>query len=106
MSELLLGWPNGSLGLLLAALAGVIYLIHAWRMTPWDVHDEMSYREPKKLSLNAVAPSLILFGLLVAMIAGIGALDRGIWPPLAIFGDLLGLALLPIITVRALGKTW
>jgi hypothetical protein len=93
-------------GLLAAVVAGIAFLIHATRTTPWDIHDEHAFGEPKRHNLSSMAPSLILFGVLVAMIAGIGALDKGIWPPLAIGGDILGVALVPLAIARAFKTSW
>ena len=95
MSSLLLGWPNGVLGMLLGTLAGLLIILQAWRDAPWDIHDEQSYSEPP-LSLRTLAPSLVLFVSLLTLLFGIGALDKGVWPPLAIAGDILGLIALPV----------
>jgi hypothetical protein len=95
VSELLLGWPNGVLGMLLGTLAGLLIIWQAWRDSAWDIHDEHSYSEPSRLTIGYMAPSLVLFGVLLTLMLGVGALDRGIWPPFAITGDILGLILLP-----------
>lgn len=104
MSELLLGWPNGSLGLVLGALTGLLLLLRTVRDSPWDLHGEHSYREPERVTLGVVGPSLLLLGVLLTLLLGLGALDKTIWPPFAFAGDLLGLALLPLAALRALKR--
>jgi hypothetical protein len=95
LSELLLGWPNGVLGMLFGTLAGLLIIWQTWRSSPWDIHDEDSYKEPSRLTIGVMAPSLVLFGVLLTLMLGVGALDRTIWPPFAIAGDILGLIILP-----------
>jgi hypothetical protein len=96
MSEVLLGWPNGVLGMVFGTLAGLLLGYRTWRESPWDLHDEHGYREPAKISFAVIAPSLTLLLTLLALMLGVGALDKGIWPPYALTGDFLGLLALVI----------
>jgi hypothetical protein len=104
VSELLLGWPNGTLGLLLGAMTGLLILLRTLRDSPWDLHGERSYREPERLTLGVVGPSLLLLGVLVTLLLGLGALDKTIWPPFAFAGDILGLVILPLAALHALNR--
>jgi hypothetical protein len=96
MSEMLLGWPNGTLGMLFGLIAGLLIVGQAWRDKPWDVHDERSYDEPARWTPAVAAPSVALIGVLLTLVLGLGALDKGIQPTFAIAGDVLGLILLPL----------
>lgn len=102
MSEMLLGWPNGVLGMIFASLAGLMIGYRTWRESPWDLHDEHGYREPARISFSVIAPSLTLLLTLSALMLGVGALDRTIWPPYALTGDFLGLLALVVATVHIL----
>ena len=104
MSELILGWPNGTLGLLLGALTALMILLRARRDSPWDLHSEHAYREPDRVTLGVIGPSLLLLGVLVTLLLGLGALDRTIWPPFAFAGDILGLVILPLAALHALKR--
>lgn len=95
MSELLLGWPNGVLGMLLGVVAGLLIIGRALRDAPWDVHDERSYSEPERLTATVLTPPLVLFASLLTLLLGVGALDKGVWPPFAIASDIIGLIALP-----------
>jgi hypothetical protein len=94
MSELLLGWPNGVLGMIFASLGGILVMYALWRRSPWDTHDENSYPEPKRLTFDVLAPDIVRFGALIALMLGVGALDKHVWPVFALVGDFLGLAVL------------
>ena len=89
------GWPNGVVGMATGSLAGLLVLLHAIRQAPWDIHDERSYAEPKKLTIGVVAPPLVLFSALLTLMLGLGAVDRSIGPELGMAGDILGLIALP-----------
>jgi hypothetical protein len=104
MSEMMLGWPNGVLGMLFGSLAGLLIVWQAWRTSPWDIHDENSYLEPARLSLGVMAPSVILFATLLTLMLGVGALDENVWPQFAIAGDILGLVLLPFTIYYVFGR--
>jgi hypothetical protein len=106
MSQILLGWPNGTVGMALAMLAGIILMIHAFRTTPWDIHDETTYQDSGKFTISSIVPSLILFAILISLVAGVGALDKGIWPPIAIVGDILGTLSVPGASLRAMKARW
>jgi hypothetical protein len=94
------GAPNGLLGMLCGLAAGALLILRTWRRAPWDVHDENSYREPPRLTLGTVAPTLILFVTLITLLLGTAVLDKdGVAPPLIIAGDLLGLMVLPFTIV-------
>lgn len=96
MSQLVLGWPNGTLGMALGAIAGLLMMYQAWRDSPWDVHDEFSYQEPARFSLAVAAPSLVLLSVLVTLLLGLGVVDKDVRPELGTAGDLLGLLLIPV----------
>lgn len=94
------GAPNGLLGMLFGLAAGALIILHVWRRAPWDIHDENSYREPTRLTLGAVAPTLILFVTLITLLLGTAVLDQdGVATPLVIAGDVLGLMVLPFTIV-------
>jgi hypothetical protein len=90
-----LGLENGVVGMLAGAVAGLLIMLQAWKTQPWDIHDEKSYAEPKRITLGAVTPSLVMLGALLTLLLGLGALDQGIDPKFAISGDILGVLLLP-----------
>ena len=96
MSELLLGWPNGTLGMILGTLAGLMIIYQAWRDSPWDVHDDYSYEEPSRFSLATAAPSVVLLGVLLTLLLGLSVLDRGIRREFGVAGDVLGVLLIPL----------
>src|SRR5215212_1594438 len=102
MSDMLLGWPNGVLGMVFGSLAGLMLGYRTWRESPWDLHDEHGYREPAKITFSVVAPSLTLLLTLLALMLGVGALDASIWPPYALTGDFLGLLALVIAATHVL----
>jgi hypothetical protein len=81
--------------MVLGVCAGLLVIAQAWRDQPWDIHDENSYGEPAGIRLPVLLPSLVLFSALLTLLLGLGALDKGIWPPFAIAGDILGLVTLP-----------
>ena len=72
----------------------IIY--QALRDSPWDIHDELSYEEPARFSLVVAAPSLVLLGVLVALLLGLGVIDKDIRPEFGMAGDILGLVLVPV----------
>ena len=96
MSQILLGWPNGTLGLLLGTLVGLLIIYQAWRDSPWDVHDEYSYAEPSHLTFATAVPSLVLLGVLLTLLLGLGVLDKEIRGEFAMLGDILGVLLVPL----------
>lgn len=96
MSQVLLGWTNGTLGMTLGAICGLMMLYHAWRDSPWDVHDEYSYEEPSRFSLAVAAPALVLLGVLVTLLLGLGVVDKDVRPELGLAGDVLGVVLVPV----------
>ena len=96
MSQFLLGWPNGTVGMLLGTIAGLLIIYQAVRDSPWDIHDEFSYEEPARFSLIVAAPSLVLLGVLVALLLGLGVIDKDIRPEFGMAGDILGLILVPV----------
>ena len=102
MSDMLLGWPNGVLGMVFGSLAGLVLGYRTWRDSPWDLHDEHGYREPAKITFAVVAPPLTLLLTLLALMLGVGALDASIWPPFALIGDFLGLLALVIAVTHVL----
>lgn len=81
---------SGVLGMVLGSLAGLLIVLQAWRNSPWDIHDENSYREPARVTLAVATPSIVMFLALATLLLGIGALDRNVAPHFAIAGDLLG----------------
>src|SRR5687767_10156817 len=94
------GAPNGLLGMLCGLAAGALLILRTWQQAPWDVHDENSYREPSRLTLGTVAPTLILFVTLITLLLGTAVLDKErVATPLIIAGDLLGLIVLPFTIV-------
>jgi hypothetical protein len=94
------GAPNGVLGMLLGLAAGALLILRAWRRAPWDIHDENSYREPTRLTLSAVAPTVILFVSLITLLLGTAVLDKdGVSGWLTILGDVLGILVLPFTIV-------
>jgi hypothetical protein len=96
MSELLLGWPNGTLGMLLGFISGLLIIGQAWRDKPWDIHDSHSYEEPARWTPVVAVPTVALLGVLMTIVFGLGALDRDIDTRWAMVGDYLGLVLLPL----------
>ena len=92
----LFGWPNGTVGMIIGTLAGLLICYQVWRDAPWDVHDEQAYQEPDHFSLAVAAPSLILLGVLATLVLGLGVLDRDIRPELGMSGDIVGLVLVPL----------
>ena len=105
MGMLIPGWTSGVLGMVLGSLAALLVIVRAMKRSPWDIHDENSYQEHQGFSLDAVAAPLILFSALLTLLLGLGAIDENIWPPFAVAGDLLGLAMLLFAIYRvASGK--
>ena len=90
-----LGLSNGVIGMITGMLAGLLILLQAWKTQPWDIHDEKSYAEPKRITLGAVTPSLVVLASLLTLLLGLGALDKGITPIYAIIGDFVGVIILP-----------
>jgi len=90
MGLLIVGWPSGLLGIALAALIVLLLGLRVRRRSPWDIHDEESYKEHQGFSMQAVAPPVMLFLVLVTLMLGVGALDQGIPMYFAVIGDALG----------------
>ena len=96
MTQVLLGWPNGTLGMLLGVLAGLLVIYQVLRDSPWDVHDDYSYEEPSRFSFGVAAPSLVLLGVMLTLLAGLAVLDKGIRWEIGMAGDVLGVLLIPV----------
>jgi hypothetical protein len=96
VSQLLAGWPNGTVGMTLGAIAGLLMMYQGWRDAPWDIHDEYSYEEPSRFSLRVALPSLVLLSVLITFLLGLGVVDKDVRPEFGLAGDLLGLLLVPV----------
>src|SRR5712691_5179631 len=99
MGLLINGWPSGVLGITLAALIVLLLGLRVRRRSPWDIHDEESYKEHQGFSMRAVAPPVMLFLVLVTLMLGVGALDQGIPMHYAVIGDALGSVLFLFVLV-------
>ena len=81
----------GLLGLITGLISGALMGARLLRDQPWDVHDERSYAEPTRITLGAIAPSLIFLLTLVTLILGLAAIDRDVNTIFGLAGDGLGL---------------
>src|SRR6266581_2350582 len=94
MGLIIEGWTSGILGIAMAVLTVALLGLRVRRRSPWDIHDEESYKEHQGLSLDATGPPVVLFLVLVTLMLGVGALDKGIPMQYAVVGDAIGLVLL------------
>ena len=88
---MIFGLTPGLLGLLSGLVSGAMMGARLLRDQPWDVHDENSYAEPTKLSIGALAPTVIFFVTLLTTVLGLAAIDRDVNPGFGLAGDGLGI---------------